>query len=145
MFCLFNVVYFPCKYITYLKFNKNLFHNASYHISWSTNFSCQKNLEATRRWPNLRPKHVGASTNIIKSSCKKLVLIFTYFFFFNIYAVQKDTQSVSISEFYSALMLARHVSDLTGPTSGAFCTSSMCRFGMWYYCAYYSTRPAVIS
>ena len=25
-----------------------------------------------------------------------------------------------MSEFYSALMLARHVSDLTGPSSGAF-------------------------
>ena len=38
----------------------------------------------------------------------------------NIYTVQQDTQSVSMSEFYSALMLARHVSDLTGPSSGAF-------------------------
>ena len=36
-----------------------------------------------------------------------------------------------MSEFYSALMLARHVSDLTGPSSGAFLTSSICRFGMW--------------
>ena len=35
----------------------------------------------------------------------------------NIYAVQQDTQSVLMSEFYSALMLARHVSDLTGPSS----------------------------
>ena len=42
---------------------------------------------------------------------------------------------------YSALMLARHVSDLIGPSSGAFCTSCVCRFGMWQY-AYYSTRPA---
>ena len=32
---------------------------------------------------------------------------------------------------YSALMLARCVSDLTGPSSGAFCTSCICRFGMW--------------
>ena len=32
-------------------------------------------------------------------------------------------------------MLARHVSDLTGPSSGAFCTSCIRRFGMWYYCA----------
>ena len=39
-------------------------------------------------------------------------------------------------------MLARHVSDLTGPSSGAFFTSCIRRFGMWYYCAYYSTRPA---
>ena len=59
----------------------------------------------------------------------------------NIYAVQQDTQSVLMSEFYSAFMLARHVSDLTGPSSGAFCTS--CIRSMWYYCAYYSTRPAV--
>ena len=36
-----------------------------------------------------------------------------------------------MSEFYSALMLARHVSDLTGPSSGAFLTSCICRFGMW--------------
>ena len=34
-------------------------------------------------------------------------------------AVQQDTQSVLMSEFYSALMLARHVSDLTGPSPGA--------------------------
>ena len=27
-------------------------------------------------------------------------------------------------------MLARHVSDLTGPSSGAFCTSCICR--LWY-------------
>ena len=32
---------------------------------------------------------------------------------------------------YSSRMLARHVSDLTGPSSGAFCTSCICRFGMW--------------
>ena len=48
-----------------------------------------------------------------------------------------------MSEFYSELMLARHVSDLTRPSSGAFLTSCIRRFGMWYYCAYYSTRPAV--
>ena len=46
---------------------------------------------------------------------------------------------------YSSCMSARHVSDLIGPSSGAFCTSCMYRFGMWYYCAYYSTRPAVSS
>ena len=46
----------------------------------------------------------------------------------NIYAVQQDTQSVSMSEFYSALMLARHVSVLISPSAGAFCTSCMCRF-----------------
>ena len=49
----------------------------------------------------------------------------------NISAVQQDTQSVLMSEFYSALMLARHVSDLTGPSSGAFCTSCIRIFGMW--------------
>ena len=37
---------------------------------------------------------------------------------------------VLMSEFYSALMLARHVSDLTGPSSGAFCTSCIRR--LWY-------------
>ena len=47
-----------------------------------------------------------------------------------------------MSEIYSELMLARHVSDLTGPSSGAFCTSCIGSFGMWYYCSYYSTRPA---
>jgi hypothetical protein len=60
----------------------------------------------------------------------------------NRYALQQDTQSVLMSKFYSALMLARHVSDLTGPSPGAFCTSCICRFGMWQY-AYYSTCPAV--
>ena len=49
----------------------------------------------------------------------------------NIYAVLQDTQNVLKSEFYSALTLARHVSDLTGPSSGAFCTSCICRFAMW--------------
>ena len=49
----------------------------------------------------------------------------------NTYAVQQDTQSVLMSEFYSSRMLARHVSDLTGPSSGAFCTSCIRRFGMW--------------
>ena len=38
----------------------------------------------------------------------------------NIYAVQQDTQSFLMTEFYSSHMLARHVSDLTGPSSGAF-------------------------
>ena len=37
----------------------------------------------------------------------------------NIYAVQQDTHFFMI-EFYSSHMLARHVSDLTGPSSGAF-------------------------
>ena len=37
-----------------------------------------------------------------------------------LYAVQQDPQSVSMSEFYPALMLARHVLDLIGPSSGAF-------------------------
>ena len=41
----------------------------------------------------------------------------------DIYAVQQDTQSVLRSEFHAALMLARHVSDLTVPSSGAFLTS----------------------
>ena len=48
----------------------------------------------------------------------------------NIYAVQQDTQSVSMNEFYSALMLARHVSDLTRPSSGALFTSCIRR--LWY-------------
>ena len=38
----------------------------------------------------------------------------------NMYAVQKDTQSVFNEWVYSALMLALHVSELTGPSSGAF-------------------------
>ena len=33
----------------------------------------------------------------------------------NLYAVQQDTQSGLMSKFYSALMLAGHVSDLIGP------------------------------
>ena len=35
-----------------------------------------------------------------------------------------------MSEFCSALMLALHVSDLIGPSSGAFCTSCIRR--LWY-------------
>ena len=34
-----------------------------------------------------------------------------------------------MSEFYSALMLARHVSGLISPSSGAFFTSCIRRFG----------------
>ena len=48
----------------------------------------------------------------------------------NIYAVQQDTQSVFNEWVYSALMLALHVSDLTGLSSGAFCTS--CIRTLWY-------------
>ena len=48
----------------------------------------------------------------------------------NIYAVQQDKQSDFNEWVYSALMLARHVSDLIGPSSGGFCTSCMCR--LWY-------------
>ena len=51
----------------------------------------------------------------------------------NIYAVQQDTQSVLISEFYSAPMLARHVSDLTAPSSGAFCTSCIRRIQLVHF------------
>ena len=38
----------------------------------------------------------------------------------NIYVIQQDTQSFLMVEFYSSHMLARHVSDLNGPSSGAF-------------------------
>ena len=48
----------------------------------------------------------------------------------NIYTVQQDTKSVLMSEFYSALMIARYVSDLIGPSSGVFCTSCIRR--LWY-------------
>ena len=41
---------------------------------------------------------------------------------------------------YSALMLALHVSDLTGPSSGAFCTSCICRFGMWQHAYCWTCR-----
>ena len=51
--------------------------------------------------------------NIVNNMLAKVTWIY-------IYAVQQDTQSVSMSEFYSALMLAPHVSDLIGPSSGAF-------------------------
>ena len=37
---------------------------------------------------------------------------------------------ILMSEFYSALMLARHVLDLIGPSSGAFCTRCIRR--LWY-------------
>ena len=36
-----------------------------------------------------------------------------------------------MSEFFAAHMLARHISDLTSPFSGAFLTSCIRRFGMW--------------
>ena len=49
----------------------------------------------------------------------------------NVYAVQQDTQSFLMIEYYSSHILVRHVSDLTGPSSGAFFTSCMCRFCMW--------------
>ena len=48
----------------------------------------------------------------------------------DIYVVQKDTNVVLMSKFYSALMSALHVLDLIGPSSGAFCTSCIRRF--WY-------------
>ena len=50
--------------------------------------------------------------------------------YYDIYAVQQDTQCCLISKFYSTLMLARHVPDLIGPSSGAFYTSCICR--LWY-------------
>ena len=48
----------------------------------------------------------------------------------NIHAVQQDTQCVSVSKSHSSRMLALHVSDPTGPSSGAFCTSCIRR--LWY-------------
>ena len=38
----------------------------------------------------------------------------------NIHAVQQGTQCFLMIEFYSSRMLALHVSDLIGPSSGAF-------------------------
>ena len=38
----------------------------------------------------------------------------------SIYAVQQDTRSFLMTEFYSSYILARHVSDLTDPSPGAF-------------------------
>ena len=46
------------------------------------------------------------------------------------YEVQQDTQCGLMSKFSSALMLALHVSDLIGPSSGTFCTSCIRR--LWY-------------
>ena len=46
-------------------------------------------------------------------------------------------------EFYSSHMLARHVSDLTGTSSGAFLQAVCADFGMCSYGASSSTRPAV--
>ena len=52
--------------------------------------------------------------------------------YYYIYAVQQDTQSDLMSKFYSALMLARHVSDLISPLSGAvFLQAVVADFGMW--------------
>ena len=47
-----------------------------------------------------------------------------------IYAVQQDTQCGLDEWVCSALVLARHVSDLIGPSSGAFCRSCFRR--LWY-------------
>ena len=61
----------------------------------------------------------------------------------NIYAVQQDTQSVLMSEFI------HHVCQFdmfrTSPVhhQERFVQAVFADFGMWYYCAYYSTRPAV--
>ena len=60
------------------------------------------------------------------------------------YAVQQDTQSVSMSEFYSALFVS---STCFGPHRSnyqeRFVQAVFADFGMWYYCAYYSTRPVL--
>ena len=45
-----------------------------------------------------------------------------------IYVVQQDTQyGVNEKVFFQHFLLARHVSDLIGPSSGAFCTSCIRR------------------
>ena len=50
---------------------------------------------------------------------------------FKIYICSPTRYTKCFNEWvYSALMLARHVSDLTGPSSGAFCTSCIRR--LWY-------------
>ena len=60
----------------------------------------------------------------------------------DIYAVQQDTQSFLWLDFYSSHMLARHVSDLTGPSSGAFVYKLYVQ--IWYVVIrYYWTRPAI--
>ena len=46
-----------------------------------------------------------------------------------VYAVQQDTQSFLNDWVYSSHMLARHVSDLTGPSSGGF---YMLYVQIWY-------------
>ena len=48
----------------------------------------------------------------------------------DIYAVQQDTQSVLMSKFIQHFLLARNISDLIGPSSGAFCRICICR--LWY-------------
>ena len=59
----------------------------------------------------------------------------------NIYAVQQDTQCVLMSKFYSAPVLARHVSDLIGPSSGAFCTSCIRRLCNGWTCRVVRVLP----
>ena len=63
----------------------------------------------------------------IKRHARKVTNLTSYY---NIYAVQQETQCGLNGKFYSALKLARHVSDLIGPSSGAFCTSFIRR--LWY-------------
>ena len=62
------------------------------------------------------------SGNLVTSFFHFLPLFCTFTFnkSESIYADQQDTQSFFMIEFYSSHTLARHVSDLTGPSSGAF-------------------------
>ena len=60
-----------------------------------------------------------------------------------IYSPTRYTMRSQGIRFNQHLSLALHVSDLIGPSSERFVQAVLPDFGMWYYCAYYSTRPAI--
>ena len=63
----------------------------------------------------------------------------------NIYAVQQDTQSVLMSKFVQHLYQLDMFRTSSVHHQERLVQAVLADFGMWYYCAYYSTRPAVSS
>ena len=85
------------------------------------------------KWQDLRKKKLSNFKWMFWSSlqlCLKLHILGTVYHLVIYMQSNKIHNVVLMSKFYSELMLARHVSDLIGPSSGAFCTSCICR--LWY-------------
>ena len=108
-------VWSPCS-VLFHNFRSKYFYNQTI---WQVTFKTQAERQSLCQFS------ANDVVSLLFCCCTILTKILTI-----IYAVQQDTQSVLMSEFYSALMSARHVSDLTGPTSGAFYTSCIRR--LWY-------------